>query len=347
MTKKNEYVWNKTLKFSWGHIIAFVAIIFISYVAYMGDFYLNGGNFINTAKKVGLIDLFIFITFIGAQICKAADKKFDRAIIIERILICMCPIVFIWAMLPCNHFWNVLSKKENIEQHFDKAIDNSRQMFDDYDNYSKNRIKAYDDYLKEILIQLIQQSDINVDINTLRENYVETLTLQLLSQNTDSLKTSARAWIKNADQGASVWNAFLIGNVDIISQAIKSWNQRLTEVSQPKLSNEPFYVEPFDVNKQSFQAANSCLCQLKDIYTKSDGINLNTIWTGLILFLMLLFPYYLQDRCTRTNGYYYLIPNSLRKNNPKINKPQINNDSNYEENNYHIDNEDDIYSGTF
>ena len=65
-----------------------------------------------------------------------------------------------------------------------------------------------------------------------KENYIHTLQLQLLSQNTDSLQTLALKWIESANQGASVWNAFLIGNIDKISDAIKSWNSTLVQVSE-------------------------------------------------------------------------------------------------------------------
>ena len=94
----NNYSWNQTLKFSWGHIIAFIALIFISYVMYMGDFYRSGGNFTSAAIKVGIIDLCLLATFIGAQIIKGTDEKFNRSIIIERLLICLCPVVFLFAM---------------------------------------------------------------------------------------------------------------------------------------------------------------------------------------------------------------------------------------------------------
>ena len=65
---ENKYSWNETLKFSWGHIIAFLALVIISYVTYMGDFYDNGGNFKKSAIKVFCIDVGLIITFIVAQI---------------------------------------------------------------------------------------------------------------------------------------------------------------------------------------------------------------------------------------------------------------------------------------
>lgn len=355
----NKYSWNETLKFSWGHIIAFVALIFISYVSYMGVFYSNGGDFKSAAIKVFLIDIFLIISFIGAQIIKGTDEKFDRSIIIERILISLCPIAFLWAMLPYNHFWSVYSDKDQIEPKFTSAIEKSRQMFSDYDYYSKSRILSYSETLSKITANKVNDratylragfnfSDDEVTI----ESYLVTLRLQLLSQNIDSLKTMALKWINDANQGASVWNAFLVGNIDMINEAIEEWNQKLYEVSLPVLSNEQIYsdiiIKPFDQNKSSFKAANKELESLKDLFVNNNGITLYTIVTGFLLFLMLMFPYFLQRRNEKAKGYYSLFSKSktdnIKKhiNNDDVNEKSFDNTS-FSQNTF----SDDIYGGTF
>ena len=355
----NKYSWNETLKFSWGHIIAFVALIFISYVTYMGDFYSNGGDFKSSAIKVFVIDIVLILTFIGAQIYKGTDEKFDRSIIIERMLICLCPIAFLWAMIPYNHFWSVFSERDKIEPRFTSAIEKSRQMFVNYDQYSKDRITAYSDYLFSIITNKgnARTAYLNAgfsDANDymVMDNYITTLRLQLLSQNTDSLRTSALQWIEETNQGASVWNAFLVGNISMISDAIEGWNQKLYEVSVPVLSNEPkdstHSVAPFDPNRESFKAANAELTDLRNLFVNSNGINLYTIITGFILILMLLFPYFLQKRNTRATGLYSLIPISkivnVKKHVRKIDVEERNFDNTDFSQNQACD---DIYGGTF
>jgi hypothetical protein len=266
-------------------------------------------------------------------------------------------------MLPYNHFWNVFSEREQIESKFNAAIDKSRQMFSDYESYTNDRIGAYDAYLSEALNGKEQNRARyfqvgfkgNNDAIT-KDNYVTTLKLQLQSQNTDSLKIAALKWIDEANQGASVWNAFLVGNVQKISDAVEGWNQTLLEVSRPVLSNEPKGVSPFDTNKESFKSANSSLSELQDLYKETKGVSMNTIWSAIILFLMLLFPYLLQKRNTRANGLYYLIPRSTNQathHEVKYEKEQIDN-SNDNENNIvlslndnNADSSDDIYGGTF
>jgi len=355
----NKYSWNETLKFSWGHIIAFVALIFISYVTYMGDFYSNGGDFKSSAIKVFVIDIVLILTFIGAQIYKGTDEKFDRSIIIERILICLCPIAFLWAMVPYNHFWSVFSEREQIEPKFTSAIEKSRQMFASYDQYSTERISAYSESLSYIIANKENArtaylnagfSDSNDEL--VRENYVTTLKLQLLSQNTDSLRKSALQWIDDANQGASVWNAFLVGNIDMISDAIEDWNQQLYEVSVPVLSNENIVtgrsVAPFDSNRESFNSAKVELDSLRDLFVNSNGIKLYTLLTGVLLFLMLLFPYFLQKRNTRATGLYWLIPRIKKSKNKENHKsPDFKEDRSVDNESTKYQMSDDIFGGTF
>lgn len=359
---KNNYSWNETLKFSWGHIIAFIALIFISYVAYMGDFYMNGGDFKSSALKVLLINIALLITFIGAQIYKGADKKFNRSIIIERVLICLTPFVFVWTMIPYNHFWNVFNQREQIETQFNSAITKSKQMFVDYDTYANDRIATYQQMLETIIAEkqtskeLYTKAGFTSNNDGLqKETYVHTLRLQLLSQNTNSLKNQAMKWIDNANQDASVWNAFLVGNIQNISEAITRWNQTLISYSEPILSNETVTgneVKAFDTDKTSIKIAISDLKSLINIYEERGGINLISIITAFVLFLMLLFPYFLQKRNTRANGLYFLLPQRERKKTtlPKsqsgINE-NIESIDNIQNDNHTSSDDDDIFGGTF
>lgn len=356
--RNNKYSWNETLKFSWGHIIAFVALIYISYVAFMGDYYSNGGNFKSSAIKVFFIDFALTLTFIGAQIYKGADEKFGRSIIIERILIALCPIVFLLAMIPYNHFWSVFSERSQIEPKFASAIEKSRQIFVNYDNYSKDRISAYSETLSNVIADKQNCQDMYIKAgfsgnndDIIKESYVATLRLQLLSQNTDSLRTSALKWINEANQGASVWNAFLVGNIDMITDAIEGWSQKLHEVSIPVLSNERMdtarTIVPFDQNRESFKSANAELISLRNLFVKSNGLSLFTVISGCLLLLMLLFPYFLQRRNEKAKGYYALFPHG-KTTKSKNNGNQISTE--HEPTVIDVSmpqSSDDIYGGTF
>lgn len=361
----NKYSWNKTLKFSWGHIIAFVALIFISYVMYMGDFYQNGGDFEAAAIKVGVIDLLLLISFIGAQNRKGSDEHFDRSIIIERILICFCPIAFIIAMFPYNHFWSVFEQRQQIKTQFNSSIGGVKQLFDEYDDYAEQRITTYSNNLDTILVARAHGNNTfyfsagftGKNDHLRKENFVRTLDLQLRSDNTSNLKVAAIKWIDEANHDASVWNAFLVGNVEQISDAIKTWHKTLRDYSEAKMENETIMgneVFPFDEDGQTIEAATNRIVTLKEIYTETQGIKLNTIWTGIILFLMLIFPYFLQRRNTKAEGLYFLIPgtkaksynNVSSKRRKKAKKDDMNDDIALDDIGNSLNNED-VYSGTF
>lgn len=317
MGTNNEYSWNVLHKFSWGHIIAFVALIAISYVIFMGFSYLNGGDFRDSLINTLGIDVVLLITFIGAQMLKGVDRKFRRWIKIERILIILCPIAFICAMVPYNHFWNVFSNRETVEKNFGDAIKSSKQLFDDYDTYANNRIMAYDHALDSAIanktFSKYNHSECNFSTPDIQKNaFVETLRLQLLSNNTDTLRDAAVKWIDEASVGASVWNAFLLGNIREIKDAIDGWNSILIGYSEPVISNEETCVgnvEPFHENNEAIVTAKNKLDEVTNLYTKLSGsVSPYTVVTGIILFLCLLFPYFLQERNTKAQAYIHLWP---------------------------------------
>ncbi len=367
MKHSNQYDWNVTRKFSWGHIVAFIALIFMSYVMYMGAFYSNGGDFIKAALAVAGIDVLILGVFISAQLFKGTDEKFDRCIIFERILICLCPVVFVLAMMSYNHFWGVYSQRQEIEKQFNEAIAKSGSMFDEYDQYVDERLDNYSKRLERL-------RSAGVITANQQQNYYLTLQLQLRNKDQQQIEGQARKWIDKANTGASVWNAFLIGNLNQISTAVKGWEETLDEYSRPMLSNElaePKAAEPAapktpggksgrkqknkypEHNSQTFRGKpgtgtkesqspgntvfngidwedekilsfsevrsagglrEDLFAELQKKYSEDKGLQFNTIWTGLILFAMLLFPYLLQRRNTRAHGYYHLLP--ARNNTP-------------------------------
>lgn len=279
---------NETLKFSWGHIIAFVALIIISYLSFMGITYLTNGNFLYAGIGVLIIDVLIILFFIIPQILKGTDEKFRRKIIFERILFFSAPIVFLIAMWPYAHFWNVFENKDKIETTFSESIKTTKGMFESYEEYANSRIKAYD--LK------LAHSKINA---LTRKNKVDALKLQLIDKNYTSLKNSAFEWIDNAS-GATVWNAFMIGNIQKIENALDKWNSILVEFSSKKMIDEESETMAFSSNDESVKLAKEKLSSLRNIYTLSQRSNVTSILIGIVLYILLLFPYIIQSRNTKS-----------------------------------------------
>lgn len=275
---------NEVLRFSWGHIIAFVALIFICYVAFMGIAYYTDGNFLWAGVGVAVVDILMLLFFIVPQLLKGTERKFKRCIIFERCLIFASPLAFAVLMLPYLHFWSVHSARNEIRAEFSQSLSSVRQMFQSYEEYAENRIGNYEK-------RLMQEGTGQMQI----ENRVEALRLQLSDANYTELKKSALKWIDRAS-GTTVWNVFMIGNIDKVEAALDSWNLTLVEFSDKRMSDEDGTVRPFSTSDPSVVAAKKGLQEVRLLYTGIFTFSIIGLVSGIFLYLMLLFPYVIQPR---------------------------------------------------
>jgi len=301
---------NEQLKFSWGHIIAFLAMIAISYITFVGCTYMTGGDFTSAALVMVGVDVMLFVVFIGAQMLKATTRKFSKRICIERVLIFFSPVIYVVCMLPFYHFGFVQSQDDEIVGCFNDAITASYKLFDDYENYSNERIGNYEHMLNRVTSNYSINPKMFYDCgftkgeeNIQKENMVKALRLQLLSENYDTLKIEATGWIKSASRGASTWNVFLLGNIKEIKSAIHEWNDQLWEYTNHNMTNEVFNgyntVKKFD-DSGCLKAVDDGLWKLENRFTKTGFPPVGTIIFSVLLYFALLFPYYLQDRHTKS-----------------------------------------------
>ena len=279
---------NETLKFSWGHIVAFVAMIFISYVSFMGMIYLTDGDFLFAGLGIVVINLAIILFFILPQILKGTERKFKRRVIWERVLVFAAPIAFIVIMNPYAHFWSVLENRRQVEELFSQSVKTSKGMFVAYEEYANNRLAAYEQKLAHDKVRPVYRS-----------NATEALRLQILGDNYVALKESAIEWIGRASE-ATVWNAFMLGNIKTIEDALESWNHSLSAFSSKIMADEPAGVEPFSSSDPSVILANDTLKELREVYTARGGTNMLGIGVGIVLYWLLMFPYFLQRRNTKS-----------------------------------------------
>lgn len=302
---------NEQLKFSWGHIIAFLALIVLSYITFVGVTYMTDGDFIKASITMVVIDIVLFVFFIGAQMMKATTKKFAKRIWVERIFIFGSPIVFLLCMLPFFHFGTVQSQDKEIVGHFTDAITASKQMFSDYDSYSKERIANYEHMLDRVIKNQRIQPKIFTSCGFTKGseqiqkgNMVKALRLQLISENYDSLKTEATKWIESSSNGASTWNVFLLGNTKEIKKAIHELNIQLADFSSHKMNNEEFngynQVNTFSEVSGSLASVDAGLDGLTGKFTGTGFPPIGSILGSIVLYFALLFPYFLQDRHTKS-----------------------------------------------
>lgn len=302
---------NEQLKFSWGHIIAFLAIIVLSYITFVGVTYKTNGDFTHATTIMFLVDIILFMIFIGAQMLKATTRKFARRIWIERVCVFGSPIVFFLSMFPYYHFSTVHSRNDEIVKNFTDAISASKQMFSDYQLYSDERISKYEHLLTRVINNYSIHPDefsscgFSVGKEKIQKaNMVKALRLQLLSENYDSLKNEATTWIESASKGASTWNVFLLGNTKQIKSAIHMWNSQLSDFAEHIMNNEEFNgyneVVRFREVSPSLSSVDEGLDGLTSKFVDSDFPPFGSIIGSIALYFALLFPYILQDRHTKS-----------------------------------------------
>lgn len=300
----------KNLKFSWAHIVAFLALIGIGYVSFVGLTYAIDDGFLKPMLGTLAILIVLILWFIGAQQLKGIDNDFDfgKCIWWERFLVFTSPLILVACLIPFNHAMNVASESKRIEETFKRAIDSSTKLFDDYDAYAEQRIDNYADFLKRVKqnkdIQPTLYQEIGFDGTSDNKKVameVEALTLQLTA-NYDSLNVVAREWIDRANQKTSVWNVFLVGNIKEIEASILEWSSSLNKFSSVILSTEKMEeteVRPFDADETHLRAIIGDLDSLSNIYKPENReftINYYIIIWAVVFYLLLMFPYFIQER---------------------------------------------------
>lgn len=343
---------NKKLKFSGGHIVAFVAIIFTAYVSFLGLTFLSSGRFFFAAIGSLIVVAILIACFIGAQMLKATEKGFDKKISRERALVFATPFVFIVVMLPFSHFWTVHSHQDQVVQDFTKAVAMSENVFSEYENYANDRVDNYQTMLNDVVSKrssnykdykacgfngtpindnnqpysrkgdkrIIRKTDKSTyqqpnnpksEDSLMVKTMVNTLRVQLLSQNYDDLSREARKWISSASHGISTWNVFLIGNIRQIDKALIQWQTHLADFSSRKISNEEFKgkVQSFDHVSTTIGDARKILNSVNNVYRDFGFPSITAIIFMLLVYLALFMPYYIQPRNTKSRFGFWGLKN--------------------------------------
>ena len=294
---------NETLKFSWGHIFAFVAMIVGSYMTFMGITYFTDGNFLVAGIGVGVLNLLIIALFIFPQILKATERKFAKIIKRERAIVIIAPIIYIVLMLPLAHFWTMFSERDEIETTFTDAIQMTKTIFDDYEDYADERISKYQSTLDSLQVVQKKSKSKRVRKNAISDltkyNKVEALQLQLTGENYNNLKVSALEWVSQAS-GTTVWNVFMIGNIKTIEKAVENWVATLEEMSSKALAEESAGVAAYTSSEFVVREINDAFKSIRNIYKTTQFPSVIAISLIALLYLMLMFPYLIQVRNTKS-----------------------------------------------
>lgn len=273
---------NETLKFSWGHIVAFLAMIMISYVTFTGAAYLYDTNLLVSALWAIASFLVMFVVFVGTQQMKAVEKNFTRSIVLERIGVVLSVVVLVLLVTisPFKHFWTVYSNKSEIMEEFAMSIDSSKSIFENYDAYVEERI--------EKTLQS-KSPEKNAQAELMRLQLQPSFATQTESFDYQTKKLEIEQWIDKARQ-SSVWNVFVIGNLTKIQSGVEMWKTTLESWSSKK-----FYDGDMEPYKATYDITSN-FNNLKQKFTNSVAFQWRAILWALVGYFCMALPWLLQRR---------------------------------------------------
>ena len=290
-----EINFNEKLKFSWGHIIAFIALVCIAYCTFVGMVYLLKGRFLISGIITGVITLLIGLLFLVPQQLKGTSRRFNKRIKWERAFIFASPVLFIVLMFPFAHAWTVHHRQNMILESFNKILDSSTKMFDTYEQYADIRKSEYTLTNEKLLARR------SIDSLTF-QNKQKLLDLILFSSNYSNLKSASNAWMsKSINKRVTTWNIFLLGNITEIKEAIHTWHDDLQAMSTTSMSGED-NPKGFDSSSKYIRDIDQDIEVLTSYYTSFRGFNIITLLWLLLGYAMLILPYLIQSRHTKTTG---------------------------------------------
>lgn len=282
---------DQPLSFSWAHIFAFLALIFVAYISFLGGNYLLKGNqLLALALAFGVDIVLISLLIIPQQLKARGDgsrKKCRKRLAWERILIIsavvICPTVMMILYSPFAHFWSIVEDGDKVKTAYSNVLSQSTEMFVAYDNYAKERISNHDSVIA--INQSLTASQ--------KEVRKEALHIKLTSNAYADLKNNVNNEIAKA-KDFSVWNVFELGNIGKLEKGISNWHNTLVSLSERKLSTEDS-IEIFDPNNMYLSAAQQPIESLRSTYTDNHWSWMVFIIGVLCLFAIFL-PYWVQDR---------------------------------------------------
>lgn len=299
---------NEKLKFSWFNILTLVAMIAIGYTSFVGLTYMTDGNFTIGGIGTAIILVVLFVYFVVMQNLKSTTVYLRRKLKWEAVMLILSPLVFAVSIIPATHFFTVTARNESIVNNFTTSISGSRQLFDDYKTYADNRLKNIAASLNLLTANGLTDENrqaysiigLTPGKETMQiENIVEATRLQLLSDNFTRFVKEANKWIDEANQGASTYNVFLLGNTRQIKETINQWEKDLNDMATHRMTAENALNLDTSFSSRGASDAVKGIESLTGDFTTRKFPNFWAILFAFGAYLFLLLPYIFQSRNAR------------------------------------------------
>ena len=311
---------NTFLKLSWAHIFAFIALFFIAYSSFIGiSWRFEWGTFGSVCASLG-IGLLLAFLFIGAQYCKGRqDDSFDRYIKYERVLLFLSFVFYFFVlMFPFYHYCTIIANRDDITKVYKEEVNGINDLFNQYEDQSNGRVTSYGEMLgRAIDVRETHPEDFEkcgfrpgMSVDACKKNMINTLRMQLLGANYTSLKVNVDNWKKGVDENPTTANPRLLSNIKTVDEALTEYTDSLQSMYSPHLENEESDGFNPDV---SIKDIHTNVVNIETKYGEFESPSLVAILCAIIGWVCLMLPYWVQDRSTKANGLYSVVPSGVNK----------------------------------
>ncbi len=298
------------LKISFANIVSIIFAALFGFVCFLSFIFLWQGNIQKSILFAVAISFLLWLWVFILKKIKSVRRNFQRNAIFEIIvLVIYILIAVILTILPYSHYYTVSDRRDVIKGKIIAEVDNTIKMFDDYETYASGRIGAYEEGLniaiagqnmngKGFLAAGFQNN--GQPINTQKNLLMRIFKDDLMPSQYDTIKVYAIKWLNEAKITATEWKP--IGLINVINSIEKESNNWKNELIGYSNSTAIAKVGPF-------QYTNSFSSVVQEL-TQRATPTFFAIISAILLYLLILFPYFFKYRDPRHSG----LLNELLKN---------------------------------
>jgi len=298
------------LKLSLGLTLAIIAALIFGYFCFTGLYFSTGGNFNDSILFAAIYAAVPLILGILLWRFKTVSRNFKTYIILETIALIAFIVSAVWFFPKYAYSFTVSVEKESVQKELIDELTAVETMYSDYEAYVAKRYENYNTHLQHIINNkpMDQQRFLNCgfihgDENKQKNHKLFVLKNELQPKTTyDNVKNQNLHWIKAAKKNVADWKSMgVVETLAEIDSRADKWRSELIEFSKQRMICEhddtQDFTYTFNFKKMKFE--------------KKGGINTMAIGTGILLYLVMLVPYFVGQRSSRAEGKFFNLLKSV------------------------------------
>lgn len=278
--------------------LAGIALICFSALTFMGlNYHFGGEMLVPAALVIGGIALVVWAL---VAICRMKQTlSFGAGIVKELILALIVLFVMLGASMPISNFMRVIDDQDKFQSSIDSTVEVVKTIGTTYQTYAHERIDHYRTHLQGLhpgsreYAQELQGA--SGETKSAKVNaVVKSLQRRLFTPEMQEVEKRRTAWLDGLHE-VNVWNVLTPRNIAAVNNAASDWVEEYRNVSAMIYIGEE--SEPF-----SMPQLRNRISELSRAYTAFDIPNMRGLLVSAVCFALLMTPYFLTRRNTRSKA---------------------------------------------